>query len=259
MTYKSSTAYRGQAVKQKFGSVVIGGLSHCGKTRFAHQVMRSQGSGNVVIVDNGGPLDAILPENPLIENAKTYKKIGELLSSLDKKVTNGEDLPQVLWHDDLSSYGDVVDLHWSDEKILKSTTIKDRKIEKFGGVKVDGIRYIKRFNMLPTINVYCITEQPDGKWLFPGQAFLNQLTRMTGAVITLRRYVEEDKDESKRFRCHFDTMGRSGEMGGDRTGVLLPEEPPDFPNILRRLYGLEPIHKYTVAIDGEVKRDEETK
>ena len=255
MTYNSPTAYRGQAVPIKFGSGLIGGLTRSGKDRIFHQLMRAYGDENVVLVNNGGPLDSIINENPLIENARTYDEIGLLLAALDKKVADKEELPLVLYHEDLTKFGDKVEAKWDNEKILKSTGLKDRKIEKYSGVRVDGVKYIDRFNMLPLINIYCLTETPDGRLMFPGAAFINQLTRMVGFIITLRRYVDEDKEGIKSFRCHFDTMGRGGEFGGDRTGVLLPEEPPDLPDILQRLYGLEPIHKYTVAIDGEVTRD----
>ncbi len=259
MTYKSSTAYDYKATKTKSGSILLIGWTRAGKGWFFHQLMAAFGRKNVVMVNNGGPMDAIAPYNPIVENARTYDEIGRLLKSLDDKVVKNEDLPMALYHEDLTKYGDKTENKWDDSTILKSTTMKDRKIEKFSGIRVDGVKYIDRFNMLPLLNIFCMTETREGKLMFPGAAFINQLTRMVGAIITLRCCVNEDKDGKKSFRRHFDTKGRDGEFGGDRTGVLLPEELPDLPDILRRLYGLEPIHKYTVAIDGEVTRDEEAK
>ena len=262
MTYKSTTAYRGQAVTTKAGSGVINARSKAGKDWFFHQLMAAYGDENVLLVNNGGPLDSIIPYNPMIENARNYEEIGILAKLLDDKVAANQDLPFILYHEDLTNFGNIVEARWGDERLLKSKGEKDRSIERYNKVKIDGLRYINRFNILPLINIYCITESLPtkdnamGKMMFPGSAFLNELVRKVGFIVTLRRFTDDSKEGGKHYRCQFDTLGRGGEFGGDRTGVLQPIEPPDLPDILRRLYGLEPIHKYTVAIDGEVKRNE---
>ena len=228
MPYKSPTAYRGQAVTTKAGSGLINGRSRAGKGWFFHQLMAAYGDENVLLVNNGGPLDSIIKYNPMIENARNYEEIGILAKSLDEKVATKQNLPFVLYHEDLTNFGNVVETKWGDGSLLKSKDEKDRNIERYNKVKIDGIRYINRFNLLPVINLYCITEamptkhDPAGRMMFPGTAFLNELVRKVGFIVTLRRIAENDSDGKKSYRSQFDTLGRGGEFGGARTGVLQP-------------------------------------
>jgi len=252
MTWKSDTAYEGDPTTASSMSMLQVGLSRCRKTGSYHQLALAYGKGEVLVAHNGGALDAILDTRPMIEDARTYDQIGKLIDKLYKAT----DRPMIVFHDDLTAFGDAVENKW-EKAALKGQTDRDRNIEKYRGVKVDAKNYIRRFNDLSVLNIYNLTLGVDGKLMFPGQAFTNELIRMVGPIITLRRYVTADKNGAKSYRAQYDTMGLGGEFGGDRTGKLLPEEPPNLPAIIEKVWGIKPTYPITVSADGTAVRKED--
>jgi len=254
MPWNSPTAYKLNAENAPVSrSILQLGKSRAGKTRAFQQLVLAYGVDNVLLINNGGALDCLLYLNVVTENARDY---GEVVALLDTLHEQRDNLPSILFHDDITKFGDAIDTKTTKEfKHLPEG--KDKNIKKFHQVSVDGRSYVTRFNDYPVINIYNLTEGDKGAIMFPGAAFIDHFIRMVGPIITLRAVVQEDEDKTQRIECWYDTRGRGGETGGDRTGTLAPREPPDLPAIIESVFKLKRKYATICESNGSMSRKEE--